>query len=444
MAKKEKKEKQEKATRDPHMESLSLTKVLISEMNKNGEEKIAWCLGTDNDDPTTVREFINTGSTLLNYIIANRRDGGVPQGKIVEVIGDEASGKSLLCMHLAAECQKKGGLVVYADEENALNPDFCQRVGVDINKLVYLQCGSVEAVGEQIEKIIILARAKNVKCPILVIWDGIAGTPTRIELEGNYDLNMNVQMEKSKVLSKMMRKLTKMVGAERVTMVFTNQIRTKIGVMFGDPTTTPGGKAVPFHASVRLRMYRSGELDANKPEKPEPGQPKPKHTKSVFGVHTRVKVIKNRMGAPFRTCEFDIHFADGINDVESIRDYLLESKLAERAMGYVKMTNVERAIEKETKEGELVIRDPETGELYGPELVEELKVRPDAWVELFNRDPIFKEYVMKILDRRLILTYKEKEVPDMDLDPESLMDAEAVEQMVVEGMTEPRAIGPTT
>ena len=223
-----------KETNDAEVKDvLQLSKALIKELNKDADEKMAWCLATDQDDPTTVKEFISTGSTLLNYIICNRRDGGVPVGKLTEIVGEEASGKSLVVTHILAETQRKGGLAVYIDEENSLNPDFARRVGLDLMKLVYLQCGSVEKVGETIEKVILLARAKDVKRIITIVWDSVAATPPQAEIEGDFDPNSRIGLQ-AKAIAKMLRKLTKTVGKERITLVFTNQMKVKLGCLGPD------------------------------------------------------------------------------------------------------------------------------------------------------------------------------------------------------------------
>src|SRR5258708_4575212 len=150
MSKKDEKEKKKEVIEaDDKIESTKLSKLLINEFNKDNKAgKIAWCLATDFDNPTEVKEFISTGSTLLDYICANRENGGVPVGKLTEISGEEASGKSLVAAHLIAECQRRGGLAVYIDTENAASPGFMQQVGVDLSKMVYLQPGTVEEVGE--------------------------------------------------------------------------------------------------------------------------------------------------------------------------------------------------------------------------------------------------------------------------------------------------------
>jgi len=284
MAKKEKTEKQIERSNDIK-EIAALSKMLIKEFNKDEEKtgKMAWNLSTDLDNPTEVKEWISTGSTLLDYDISNRRGGGIPVGKLTEISGEEASGKSLLAAHIIANTQKRGGLAVLADTENAYNPDFGRQIGVDNDKLVYLQPRTIEEVGEAIEKVIILAKQKAKDKLVTIIWDSVAGTPSQAEIEGSYDPNDRIGVT-AKALAKMMRKLTQVWGKERICMVFTNQLKTKIGVMYGDPMTTPGGKAIPYHSSVRIRLTRS-TLD-----KDETGDDQ----LEALGVNTNCKVVKNR------------------------------------------------------------------------------------------------------------------------------------------------------
>ncbi len=385
-----KKDKNEESTPIDSMDSLSLTKALIKELNKDSKEKVAWNLATDADNPTDVKDFISTGSTLLDYVICNRRGGGVPVGKLTEFCGEEASGKSLVVTQILANTQKKGGMAILIDTENALNTDFAQRVGLDLNNLVYLQPGTVEEVGENIEKVITMARAKDVKKIITIVWDSVAGTPTQAEIEGSYDPNDRIGVT-AKALAKMMRKITQTLGKDRITLVFTNQLKTKFGVMFGDPMATTGGKAIPYHSSVRVRLNRSVELKGTEDEK------------EVYAVHTRAKVIKNRMGPPMRKCEFDIYFSHGIDDATSIRDYLHAVGEIEKRNGWMYMT---------------------------PDGVE-TKFRAGEFGERF-KDTKFKEYVMGLLDKHLIVKY-DKNIADQELDPESLMDAEAVADIAING-----------
>lgn len=436
MAKKEDK-KEEVVTKD--MESLALSKALIKEFNKDAAKhgKVAWSLAFDDDNPTDVKTFLSTGNTLLNYIISNRRDGGIPVGKLTEITGEEASGKSLICAHLIAEVQRRGGIAIYIDTENSANPDFLQRVGVNIKEMVYLQPGCVEDVGDAIVKTIVMARAKAPGKIILIVWDGIAATPCRCELEGNFDLNMNTQLEKSKVLSKMMRMIGDTVGKEQVALVFTNQLKVKIGVQYGDPMTTPGGKSVPYAASVRLRL----EAGKRKREGANPDAPDSEDGKgAIYGVHTRAKVVKNRLGPPFRKCEFDILFASGIDDESSWYQRLDEAGEILNKDGWRYLVSV--------PSGELEEKGVNEGKDLG------IKFRESKWLEFLDSKPLVpkvdpktgevelddkkkpvtvpfdvRKHVLDLLEKHMIVRYGETP-KDMVMDPESLMDAEAVLQTV--------------
>ena len=191
-------------------------------LNRDDNEKITWDL-TKDDSPTHVKDFISTGSTLLDYAISNRRNGGVPCGKITELQGEEASGKSLVCAHLIANTQRKGGIAVYLDTENAANPDFMRRIGVDLEKLIYVQPGTIEKAFETIEAIIKTLRAKSSSTPVTILWDSVGNTPPQAEIEGSYDANSRMGLG-AKAMAMGLRKITEMVGREQITMVFTQPL----------------------------------------------------------------------------------------------------------------------------------------------------------------------------------------------------------------------------
>lgn len=400
MSKKEKERKEAEVDVSTEQDSLKLSKLLIKEFNKDSDEKMAWCLATDLDNPTEVREFISTGSTLLDYIIANRKGGGVPVGKLTEICGEEASGKSLVCAHLIAECQRRGGIAIYIDTENAAHPGFMKQVGVNIEQLVYLQPGTIEEVGMAIEKTIIQVRTKAPNKLVLIIWDSVAGTPSQAEIEGTFDPNDRIGVT-AKALAKMMRKLTQSWGKERIAMVFTNQLKVKIGVMYGDPMQTPGGKAIPYHASVRVRLTRGGNEADDK-------------TKVVWGVKTSAKVIKSRLGPPLRKCNFDITFSHGIDDVASWFEYLHTVGEVTKSDGWCYLTNFK---------GKTNPKHPEWGHMF----------REKGWTEELAGNHELKEFVLGLLDKHLIVRYDQKEIKDLDLDPESLMDNQAVVDAIAHG-----------
>jgi len=287
-------------------EQEDLTKHLRSYLNKAAKEIVAYDL--EGDNPTQVKTWISTGSTLLDYIISNRRDGGIPVGKVTTFAGDPASGKSLLAAQILANTQKMGGVAVYIDTENAADPSFLKQLGVNTRTLTYLQPGCLEEVFENIENIIKAVRAKESEKIVCIVWDSIAGTPTKAEIDGDYDPNSRIGLT-AKALAKGMRKLTETLGKEQIALVFTNQLKVNIGTMFGDPRVEPGGKAVPFHASTRIWLTRhegaSGKiLDENK---------------QVIGYRTSATTKKSRFGPSPRKCSFDIMF-DVRNDNVGVDD----------------------------------------------------------------------------------------------------------------------------
>jgi len=382
-----------------------LAKLLVKEFNKNEEKtgKVAWSLVDDPDNPTDVKEFISTGNTLLDYCIANRPNGGVPVGKLTEIVGEEASGKSLLCAHLAAECQRRGGIVAYLDTENALNPSFAEQVGVDLKKMVYLQPNTVEECGDAIEKMILMTRQKAPNQLVLIIWDSTAQTPTAAELEGDYEINMNVQMEKPKAMGKMMRKIAMVLGKERICLVFTNQLKVKPGVMYGDPMFAPGGKAVPYAASVRVKLEQGKKAkegaDVVDLDRGDDGQGEG----DVMGVHTKAKVIKNRLGPPHRSAKFFISFQDGIQDEQSWFQLFRDKGLFEKGDGWIKV----------------------------PSYKKDFKFRGSAWASILKTDKEFRKWVDSKLEELMVVKYGEKPT-DAEVDPESLLEVEQFTQDALE------------
>lgn len=387
---------------EPSQDVSKILRTLRDSFNKDrGEEdKVAWNLATDLDNPTDVKNFISTGSTLLDYVISNRRNGGIPEGKIIEIQGEEASGKSLLAAHIIANTQARGGVAVYIDTENALNPNFFRQIGVDMSRLLYLQPGTIEACFETVERCISVVRAKNTKAPFVIVWDSIAATPPQAEIEGDYDPNSRIGLM-AKALAKGMRKLTNTIGHEAVTMVFTNQLKMRPGVTYGDPFVTPGGKAVPYHASVRIRLTGSTKL-----KDPKTGE--------VFAIKTAGKCMKSRLGPPHRKCTFQIHFSSGIDDIGSWRDFLHERKMIEKKNGYMYMYDVPAEDEEVTdqKTGEITIKQ-NTG------LLPEIKFRESEWHDMIMTRPKFKEYVLSTIEKIMTVIYSNGKPHQVDGDVEA-------------------------
>jgi recombination protein RecA len=282
---------------------------------KSQTNKIAYFLEGDDDAPVHVKEFISTGSSILDVAISNRKNGGIPVGKITELTGLEGSGKSLLAAHILANTQKKGGLAIFIDTENAVPPDFFTAVGIDLKKMLYVPMDTVEDIFDTIESIVEKIRSSDKNKLVTIVVDSIAGASTKQEMEADFDKD-GYATAKAIIISKAMRKITNYIGRERICLVFTNQLRTKMGVSFGDPWTTSGGKAIGFHSSVRIRVKNTGNITAKLNGKDQ-----------IVGMQTKAHVFKNRLGPPQRVCDYEVFFASGIDDYSSwlgvMKDYSL-------------------------------------------------------------------------------------------------------------------------
>jgi len=310
-----------------------LAECLAETLNKKSDgTPIAYFLDGLVETPTDISGWVSTGSSMLDLAISNRKNGGIPVGRIVEINGLESSGKSLLAAHMLAEVQKLGGVAVYIDTETAISPEFLQSIGIDINNMIYAHLDTVEDIFETIESIIETVRKKESERFVCVVVDSVMGASTKVEMDADYDKD-GYATTKAILMSKALRKITSTIGRQRISLVFTNQLRQKMGVMFGDPYTTSGGKALAFHSSVRLRLKNLGQI---------------KHKRGgideVIGIRTSCKVIKNRVGPPFRTADFDIYFDRGIDDSLTWLDNLTATGIVSKSGSWYTLKEDENGI----------------------------------------------------------------------------------------------------
>jgi recombination protein RecA len=363
-----------KVIQEPDRDELAqLIAISLNKMNKDSDQ-VAFFLDGRESTPTDFTDFISTGATMLDVAISNRPNGGIAVGRITELTGLEGSGKSLIGAQMIANTQKRGGVGVLIDTETAVNAEFFKAVGIDMNKLVYVQLQTVEEIFDAITTIIEEVRKDPKKRDKLVtiVVDSVAAASTKKEMEADFGKD-GYATDKAIIISKAMRKITGLLGRERIALVFTNQLRQKMNAMaFSDPWTTSGGKAIAFHASTRLRLSLLGKISNSSGD--------------VIGVKVKANVVKNRLGPPHRTAEFEIYFNRGIDDLGSWLKVLKENKMIKQAGAWYAYV------------------DPITGE--------ETKFQSKDFQGFLDADPIRKQVLYSEICDSLIMKYQSEFDPE--------------------------------
>lgn len=347
------------------VERDELAILLQKELNKSQKDgtKVAYFLDEE-ETPWDIVEWVSTGSTMLDLAISNRAHGGLPVGKIIELSGLEGTGKSLLCGHLIAETQSRGGQAIFFDSESAIDKNYWAALGIDVAKVPCVAFTTLEELFTRLELCIGTFRKVASDRLLTIFVDSIAQASIEKEMESEHGID-GYNTGKSLILGKAMRKITNLIAKQRILLVFTNQLRYNMNAgPFGDKWITPGGKAMSYACSVRLRMVTTGKV---------------KKGDEVIGVESQAQVIKNRCGPNFRSAQFQIHYDSGIQDLASWLGYMKEH-------GMITGTAAKYTYKRPNGE--------------------ELTFNTAKFVELMNTDESLKEEVYQCICNKYIMQYR--------------------------------------
>ena len=349
----------------------------INKQFKAQNIKTAYFLEGDSDAPTIIKEWVGTGSTMLDLAISNRKYGGFPVGRVSEITGLEQSGKSLLAAQALLNTQKKGGLAVYIDTENAIATEYLSAIGLNLKDMLYIPLETVEDIFETIDVITDKVRSSDKNRLVTIVVDSIAGASTKTEMAADFDKD-GYATAKALIISKALRKITNLIGRERICLIITNQLRQKLNApAFSDPWTTPGGKSIPFHASVRIRLSSIGAIKAKREGRDE-----------VIGSRVKAKLVKNRCGPPLRECEYEVYFDSGIDDYSSWLTTMKEHNLVSQSGAWYQWT------------------DKRSGEV--------IKFQSKEFVEKIMSNPELLDIVYSEIAEKVIMKYKKLDEARID------------------------------
>ncbi|WWT39338.1 RecA RecA/RadA recombinase [Microcystis phage Mel-JY01] len=349
--------------------STAIAGAINDKFKATSRTKTAYFLDGDDDAPTIAKEFVSSGSSILDLIISNRKHGGFPVGRISEISGLEQSGKSLLAAHILLNTQRAGGLGVFIDTEMATSKEYMEAIGINLKELLHIPLETVEDVFETIDIIIARVRKQNKNRLVTIVVDSVAGVSTKTEMEADFDKD-GYATAKSIIISKAMRKITNEIGREKICLIFTNQLRQKLNAMpFSDPWITPGGKAIPFHSSVRIRLNSVGQIKVKDGSRNE-----------IVGAKVKAKIVKNRIGPPQRECEYNIYFDSGIDDYGSWLEVLKQCDYITSSGAWFTWEH--------------------------PETKESIKFQTKEFVDMLNNDPKIKELMYDQICEKYIKKYK--------------------------------------